>query len=474
MRSVVHTAMIRLVRSVTPVFLAAALIGLWSCGGVPDQGKSDAAAGEPIKFTSITNVRRYCEKRQTEPLEIAAAETRMGPVRLSAQGTNIDASAQSIAYAVPERNGVRVVLNGRAEPIFENLERSLGVFDSTGSHFAYGAREAGQWLVVRDGKRGKGRFSSIGAKSLVFDPTGRHLAFSAARGAERLAVVDENEHSAYDDLSKIVFSSDGSHTAYIARKEHKEMIVIDGKPTTLNHRALLSAPIWMRGNQFAYVAEDGPTKWVVIPGGSEQRKFKAIVSDQEGNLSVRFSADGQHYGYFAQMNNGAFAAVIDGNIYGPFFRIGDAPLFSHDGYHHAYAAAHKPMAWVMVRDGAVTDGLNFQAIGSAVALSDDSSELAYAAKRENGKWVVVVNECESAQYDRIRGLAFLQSGVVAYLPDIGAKKSLIIGEQELTYEGELIYTNLAKLRNVPLVRAIVMPRTNGVQVVQHTYQVKSK
>ena len=125
-------------------------------------------------------------------------------------------------------------------------EVSLAGWSPDGRRFAVGARTAKKWRLLLDGRDHGPEVDGIAGRP-VFSPDGRRVAYRANRGARPTSlpipprerappwagswfmVVDGKAHPEYDEVGTPVFSPDGQHLAYPARRNASWFIVVDEK-----------------------------------------------------------------------------------------------------------------------------------------------------------------------------------------------------------------------------------------------------
>jgi len=117
----------------------------------------------------------------------------------------------------------------------KEVERGMGggpVFSPDSKRLACRARaEGGNQCLSVDRKRGQA-FARIGRGTIVFSPDSKRVAFAVFQmSGARFVVVDDSPGSKYADIRWGIspFSPDSRHFAYIARKDTKEFVVIDGR-----------------------------------------------------------------------------------------------------------------------------------------------------------------------------------------------------------------------------------------------------
>lgn len=199
-------------------------------------------------------------------------------------------------------------------------------FSPDGNHAAFvRASESGAsnnwWAVVLDGVMGKKFFGEIVRP--VFSPDGKRLAYGVSEGRDGnfVALHGAKQSEYYKDVQSISFSSDSKHMAFIANKEDRTVLVVDGKENFMSDS----------------------------PSGD-------IRSDY-----FTFSPDSKRLAYIAHHGGGAYV-VIDGSEYGPYYEL--SPMseqayiyFSSDSRHFAFMANHDDKRYTPRHHLLVVDGV---------------------------------------------------------------------------------------------------------------------
>lgn len=209
-------------------------------------------------------------------------------------------------YAFIAKRGERsmAVIDGVPGKLYDYIGRLQ--FTEDGSGTLYEAVENNKSFVVHNGKEGK-RYRSV---SLVPDSwTGKdRVAFQAQEdcgiadtniNCPTFVVVDGVEGKRYDQIQEFSTraSSDGKHFAYVGIKNHRSVLVMDGKEGTWYdsidgklepYYETFFSPL---GDHSAFVAKQGASYFVVLDG-KEGKPYKFI---NHLNLSL----DGSHISYVA-------------------------------------------------------------------------------------------------------------------------------------------------------------------------------
>jgi hypothetical protein len=266
------------------------------------------------------------------------------------------------------------------------------VFSPDGRRVAYTVVNLMDWSqVVIDGKPSPKYDSGLG--EVLFSPDSRHVVYSVLGDNHGFVVVDGVEGPKYDAVGDAVYSADGQHLAYLAKKGRTPGVVEGGT--------------WR-------VVEDGVE-------GLEGAMGPAWNIAPAPNLS----ADGRRVAFPAERDGKPLADLVEGvkwvevvdGVAGPEYdEVGDA-VFSPDGKRVAYSPK-KGEKWLIVLDG--VEEARYDVVGDAV-FSPDSRHVAYTANHSKRRVVVVEDGVEGPEYDLVvrDGPNFLADGTLVYLATKG-------------------------------------------------------
>jgi len=289
----------------------------------------------------------------------------------------------------------------------------------------WGTRQS-VWL---DGELGP-KYHALGGYP-VFSQDGRRLAYVACREDKQSMVVDGQPGREYDRVAAPVFSPDGQRLAYAAHNRGRWFVVVDGEPGPEHDGIGEGSPIFSPdGQRVAYIAING-SKWLVVADGKPGPEYDSILAG--GPI---FSADGRRLGYAAQ-NGDRYLPVIDGQP-GPEYRAvrKDHPVFSADGKRFAYAAESRE-GWLVVVDGQPEPQSRVQydwLRDGNLVFDPDGGRLAYVAwwDKHHGQCVVVNGEPGPVHefIDHGNGPIFSPDGQrMAYTARKGDKWLVVLDEQ---------------------------------------------
>ena len=253
--------------------------------------------------------------------------------------------------------------------------------------------------VLIDGKP-VGGYDDVAWHSLVFSPNGKHFAFVAKKDGKMVCVRDGVAGRAYEQIGRygtdsgqaLSFSPDGLHLGYAARENGKWFVVLDD----------VAGPDFdsvdgMMLTRYEKKVIDGFTKWESKTSG--------------GSDCPQFSADGRHVFYLGQRKTdqgNRYVLVLDGK-----------PGPAYESFWGAHLCPNGEVAYVgmnafdaqVVFDGVpeIADG------GSTLIFSRDGKHHAYIAGKEgSGNHVVVFDGKSGPRFESIENLQFSPDGHVFY------------------------------------------------------------
>jgi hypothetical protein len=199
----------------------------------------------------------------------------------------------------------------------------------------------------------------------VFSRDGRHVAYLARRDERAVVVVDGKEGPTFDAIYDFVFSADGSRFAYVGRNG-KELdasrwtMVTDHQPGPEYDD--VGIPVFSPdGARLLHTASrvvDGRTRALVVENGR-------VVGDYDWAGDIAFSPDGKTIAIASGriVGDSLRCSMAVGTEVGPEFPWVGLPTWSTDGVHFAYVVRSGALQMRVMRDGAgVLDAVSVIAI----------------------------------------------------------------------------------------------------------------
>jgi len=252
---------------------------------------------------------------------------------------------------------------------------------------------------------------------LQFSPDGSEVAYrwKAGDGRQGYAINGRIERY-YDEVGEFVsYTRDGTHYAYVAKKEGKESVVFDGTAGPYFDK-VVDPDLTVTGRSYAYAAKSGEDAFIIFNERKIQNKDYELITPPD------ISPDGQRLAYRAQ-KAGRWHYVIDEKE-GPAFDEVEEGYFSGDSRSFAYAA-RRGTKWVFVRDG--HEGPPYDEIG---LYPESADEDIYTAKEKNLEFVVFHGK---------KGLHYVEvgwprvspnGGKIAYEAKKGIRSVVVLSERE--------------------------------------------
>ena len=310
-----------------------------------------------------------------------------------------------------KRNGKQIAVLDGVESTPYDLIGSL-TFSPDGRRFAFTAKEGKTWCMVIDGVAKK-RYDSINEEywtkqQAVFSEDGKHLAYRVTRGGKELLIIDGRETTVDDPAFERLFKRPGQPYSMTGNPLEKITIAvsipISGKAITPpkekypNKKDLLQHP---DGREWAFVAEVGDKEIVVIDG-KESRPYDKILELQaiSGNKGL----------YYIARDGKKQRIVINGRESKPYDKIENVTV-SPDLKRLAYFAGIGK-EWVLVVDGRQSIR-HFSPEQYTFAYSPDSRHYAYTIAQPAGGRIYVVDGRKFPYPTAIGSIAFSPDGLLA-------------------------------------------------------------
>jgi hypothetical protein len=303
---------------------------------------------------------------------------------------------------------VTLVDNGKAGPTFDDiasasykrsedeLDKGSIVFSADGEHVAYIGRKAApktgnqrdHYRLVIDGRPEPREYEHI--LELRISRDGAHFAHVARTyiknnmggGADNYtAVLDGNEGPGFPYIEKLVLSEDGSRCAYVTKDRSGDTAAVVDKG--------------VKGPQFGFVGDivvSGNGQRLAYIGSAQKGQSQVVVDNGKQSVpydkceSLKVSADGTLLSFFAGSSQGTLI-VVNGQEFGPFYRVHDNVTYSADGKHWACSveATSSSESGQFLADGEtypVPKGARYGGVFS------------FEYRPDKGGWYAKANNCE--------------------------------------------------------------------------------
>ena len=335
------------------------------------------------------------------------------PPRFDHGGAHVAFVAVSPSGGGPER----VVVDDAAGREYDGIVAwRLGAMDETSAlsslafspdgRLGYVALQGNSMFAVLDGVEGP-RCDQI-PPQVMFSPDGRHVAYPARRGQQVACVVDGVAQESYDGVGRPAFSRDGSRLMYAVERRQSFALVVDGTPEGEFSRSPVAYGFSPDGKRYAYLTAVKRTlrgeRWCCVVDGFPGPEFDAIESRPV------FGPDGDRLAYVARRGRECFA-VVDG-VTGPSLEWAAFPSFSTVG-RFAYVGGDSDESVAVIVDGHT--GPTFERLASTLetleppweefveqrwfAFSPDGAHIAYTGMRRGFGARPVVDDVVGPGYE---------------------------------------------------------------------------
>lgn len=291
-----------------------------------EEGPYESTTGDPIISSAGQHVLYTIVKEGTNYVVVdGKIQEQIGYSPVVSPDGSRWAYSRSSSYA---GDPCYIVLDGEVMDLDKDNRVSQMVFSLDGKSFAYdlvpGGGAYGDHVVVVEGVRGK-EYPFPGVGKIVFSSDGSRTAYWAkAQEDGFMMVLDGVEGKIYDEINDPVFSPDGDHVAYTVKDEDGKFVVLDGKEGT-RYRDVWGLTFGMSG-RLAYVAKDsreGVDVQLVVVDGHEDRPYLYDWYGQGIRSGPVFSPDAKHVVYVANDGGKAeFLAIDDSRHLNPWTFLG--------------------------------------------------------------------------------------------------------------------------------------------------------
>jgi Tol biopolymer transport system component len=290
----------------------------------------------------------------------------------------LEAEVERALWRAPGRGQMRMVVNGKRESAFESCGEQR-VFSTDGSKLAYPVFEKGKAFFVVDGKKHP-EFAAVGI-DFVFSPDGKHNAYFASTREGRVLVVDGAVKARIEgNLDHMLdFSPDSQRLLYgVMKADESCYIVVDdqkgpvyesigagGPPPGVTAEPTVCALFSRDSKRVAYLAKKDGRFLIVVDGVEGKVRFEGVIGafgvDRMGNIQPQsqrggplqrggliFSPDSRRVAFVADTGDPAKQFVIVDDQKQQEYPGVTRPSFSPDGKHLAYAAFAKDRKTMLI------------------------------------------------------------------------------------------------------------------------------
>jgi len=328
----------------------------------------------------------------------------------------------------PDKSRGCVVVDGQSIAELRYFDPGSLALSFDGKRVAYVVREdhgKKSWLVA-DGQRGPEYDlggNPAGISEISFSPDGKRLAYVLGKGDRKhpssLPVVDGVAGQEYDEVLHLAFSPDSRRVAYAARTGEQWKAVVDGQ-SGASYDDIFGPTFSPDSKRVAYGARQGK-QWLVVADGRAGAAYDELFdfwrgtpnSVQQADLieAQWLNMDGQSQVPYAVLSTQdvGFLESQSRLKSGVRYQYATRLVFSSDSKHLAYAAK-RGGKWVVVLDG--QEGAEYHDIGvGSPAFSPDGKRIAYSAKTDaKAHWVVVVDGQAGPEFEAIFNPSFSPDG----------------------------------------------------------------
>jgi hypothetical protein len=274
-------------------------------------GKAIISSGHDLihNLTFSPDSRHFAYSASQDDKQACVIDGVTGPLFDTANKPVWSPDGNRFAYIAEEKGQKSIVLNGREGPKYDDITSPVFSFDSR--HFAYGARKDGKSLVVTDGKEGPSFAMSSPIDAIKFAPADDRLGYVANKGDTGgwVVVIDGKAVSVYAYIigTTLTFNPNGKGFAYVATADRNGVMVVDENRPGPVFDGILGPVYSPDGKHIAYAAKKANRLSLFLDGQAGPELEYSDISD------LSYSADGKHLMYRATAKDFRFV-VLDGQI----------------------------------------------------------------------------------------------------------------------------------------------------------------
>ena len=174
--------------------------------------------------------------------------------------------------------------------VYEAIRNGYHIFigDTEGVPYDFGSPEQFDKFEERDAPR------------IVFSSDDTRVVYLASRNGKDFLVIDGEESVAYDEIGYFAFSDDSQHIAYAAKEGKKWFLVLDGKKKDESYRRISTLRFRPERNEVTYIAKMKGGEVFVI-GDQLGEPYDDVGGDSDDEFQI--SRDGSVVAYEAIREN---------------------------------------------------------------------------------------------------------------------------------------------------------------------------
>lgn len=318
---------------------------------------------------------------------------------------------------------------------YENVSQET--FSLDGKRVAYIVKAKDKEFVVVDDKPGT-EYDYV--NDLQFSLNGKRFGYNAGIGKKYFGVIDGKQGLGSEIMTHFAFSQDGRKMAYAVKQDGKSFVIVDDQIGP--QFDFVMEPKFDSAGHVFYLAKYGNNilddhGWVAIMDQDVVLLIEGYPSD------FTFSPDFS-FAYVVNKNDRTYM-VVNKEISQAYYQVGP-PVFSPDGKLLAFAASEKEGATFLVvvktppkeKTGGerseplegLSKGPEFDAVSDDVFFRADGSLVAYTA-RKNGKWIIVADGKELADFDEVFSPILSADGAtLAYVAQQSGKEFIVVRDRK--------------------------------------------
>jgi len=363
----------------------------------------------------------YAAERQGKSIVVLDGDVLWGYGELTSKPV-FSSDSKHCAFVTRHNRGQRLVVDGKTGRLCEAIGDDDPIFSPASDCLAYTeiSSRGCSVAVVADLKEptlvtAGEPFDGIAGGTPIFSPDGKRIAYIAGKDGRFIVVIDGENSVPYDGIVKgsLCFSPDSKHCAYAARRSGKALVIVNGKVVS-EHEGVFMLQFGSGHSGFSYLAKTRD-HWVWIKNNG---RVCEVPGGEE--VTVTVAEDLSHIAYVFKEDDQQVLVLDERHVYRNPEIV--CLVFSPDSTRLACVARHP-----LTRQGSVVvdgvSGPHFNGIVKpGIVFSPDSRHLFYTARLSSGEESLVVNhDVMCAFYEVFKTAEF-------YFPDNASVRLVIVKE----------------------------------------------